>query len=41
LLEVFRSLCADYMRVSKAKLVAREKMSVVFERLEELLERLQ
>jgi hypothetical protein len=38
LLEVFRSLCADYMRVSKAKLVAREKMGVAFEKLEELLE---
>jgi hypothetical protein len=38
LLEVFRSLCADYMRVSKAKLIATEKMSKAFEKLDELLE---
>jgi hypothetical protein len=41
LLEVFQSLCADYMRVSKAKLIAMEKMDEVFEKLDKLLESLQ
>jgi hypothetical protein len=41
LLEIFQSLCADYMRVSKAKLIAMEKMDEVFEKLDKLLESLQ
>jgi hypothetical protein len=41
LLAIYRSLCADYMRVRKAKRTAGEKMDKVFKKLEELLERLQ
>jgi len=38
LLAIYRSLCADYMRVRKAKRVAGEKIDKVFKELAELLE---
>jgi uncharacterized protein Yka (UPF0111/DUF47 family) len=41
LFEVYRSLCADYMRVRRAKRIATEKMGKAFERLDKLLESLQ
>ena len=41
LLEIYRNLCADYMRVRKAERTARERMGKAFEKLDELLERLQ
>jgi uncharacterized protein Yka (UPF0111/DUF47 family) len=41
LLEIFRNLCADFMRVSKAKLIATEKMGEAIKKIDELLEELQ
>lgn len=41
LLKIFQSLCADYMRVSKAKRIATEKMGKAFEKLDKLLESMQ
>jgi hypothetical protein len=41
LLEIYRSLCADYMRVRKARRTAGEKVGEVFKKLNALLEGLQ
>jgi hypothetical protein len=38
LLEIFQSLCADYIRVRKARLVATEKMGEAIKKIDGLLE---